>query len=152
MPDYVLHASCFHANLSPDLFRRHAREYLACHRAYKPFARYFEAWHRAVAVAASQVAGLTFAVIVSSPASRVLIGTFLPSPPSPRRCASLMFLAGCGRSILATRVTFLSISRAPIPSVPNPALEWTRGTEASVCLAFRRAPFSSFVSRLLKFA
>ena len=40
MPNHVIHASGFHVNLSPDLFRRHARQYLECHRAYKPVAGY----------------------------------------------------------------------------------------------------------------
>jgi hypothetical protein len=40
MPDHVIHASGFNVNLSSDLFRRHARQYLECHRAYKPVAGY----------------------------------------------------------------------------------------------------------------
>jgi hypothetical protein len=40
MATYELRAAGFHFNLSPDLFRRHARQYLECHRAYKPVAGY----------------------------------------------------------------------------------------------------------------
>jgi hypothetical protein len=40
MEPHVIRAAGFDANLSPDLFRRHARQYLECHRAYKPVAGY----------------------------------------------------------------------------------------------------------------
>ena len=36
MPDQIIHVPLGHLNISPALFRRHARQYLACHRAFKP--------------------------------------------------------------------------------------------------------------------
>ena len=40
MATHTFHATGFHVNISPDLFRRHSRQYLECHRAYKPVAGY----------------------------------------------------------------------------------------------------------------
>ena len=40
MEPHVVRVAGFDANLSPDLFRRHSRQYLECHRAYKPVAGY----------------------------------------------------------------------------------------------------------------
>jgi hypothetical protein len=40
MTKHVIQVGGISVNLSPDLFRRHASQYLECHRAYKPVAGY----------------------------------------------------------------------------------------------------------------
>ncbi len=40
MTPHTIQVAGFYANLSPDLFRRHARQYLDCHCAYQPVAGY----------------------------------------------------------------------------------------------------------------
>jgi hypothetical protein len=40
MSSHVIQVGSVHINLSPDLFRRYAVQYLDCHRAFKPVAGY----------------------------------------------------------------------------------------------------------------
>ena len=40
MVNFVLQAEIGHINLSPELYRTYAIQYLQCHRAFKPDARY----------------------------------------------------------------------------------------------------------------
>ena len=58
-----------------------------------------------------------------------------------------MFLPACSRSILSACTASLSTIQASMLSVPNPALERTRGAAFPLRVAFCRAPLSSNVGR-----
>ena len=62
-------------------------------------------------------------------------------------CALPIFLAARSRSILSACAALVSIVPASMLSVPNPALERTRGAALPLRVAFRRAPRSCCVGR-----